>query len=166
MYTCEQALVWICAVVNQKGGVEKTAVTLGLASALRQRGRKVLVVDMDPQANAIAGLGVTGEPETLTIGDALAAPAPGIAADVITATGWGEAIASIPADAAGTPTRVLGLPRLPYGRRAGPTQWPGRVAGRNLTPRPLTPISASISGTGRTPRAQRSGAGSVGRPRR
>jgi len=98
VYTCEQALVWICAVVNQKGGVGKTAVTLGLASALRQRGRKVLVVDMDPQANAIAGLGVTGEPETLTIGDALAAAAPGIAADDITATGWGEAIACIPAD--------------------------------------------------------------------
>ena len=48
----------ILAVVNQKGGVGKTTVALGLASAAMMRGRRALVVDMDPQANATTGLGV------------------------------------------------------------------------------------------------------------
>ena len=43
------------AVVNQKGGVGKTTVSLGLASAGSRAGRRVLVVDLDPQANATTG---------------------------------------------------------------------------------------------------------------
>lgn len=46
------------AVVNQKGGVGKTTVVLGLASAASARGSDVLVVDLDPQGNATTGLGV------------------------------------------------------------------------------------------------------------
>ena len=46
------------ALANQKGGVGKTATTLGLASAISHRGGRALVVDMDPQANATEGLGV------------------------------------------------------------------------------------------------------------
>jgi len=46
------------AVVNQKGGVGKTATVLGLASVIaQQRDRRVLVVDLDPQANVTAGFG-------------------------------------------------------------------------------------------------------------
>jgi len=46
------------AVVNQKGGVGKTTVTINLAAAFTEAGRKVLVVDLDPQGHATEGLGL------------------------------------------------------------------------------------------------------------
>lgn len=48
----------VVALVNQKGGVGKTSTTVNTAAALAGCGRRVLVVDMDPQANATSALGV------------------------------------------------------------------------------------------------------------
>jgi len=87
------------AVVNQKGGVGKTTVTLGLASAARARGHRVLVVDLDPQAASTWVLGVDPTTVTRTIGDVLAAPRGGAAKSAIVGTSWGHLVDVIPASA-------------------------------------------------------------------
>jgi chromosome partitioning protein len=75
MSTTKEANGVIYAIANQKGGVGKTTTTLNLGAALHERGRRVLLVDWDPQASLTVALGINPESVEQTIYDALMASA-------------------------------------------------------------------------------------------
>lgn len=100
----------IVAILNQKGGVGKTTVTLGLASAAAAAGHRVLVVDLDPQGSSTWVLGVDPAEVERSAAEVLGrAPA----STAIIASAWGDEVSVLPAsprllerDHGGNPTRL------------------------------------------------------------
>ena len=103
----------VLAVVNQKGGVGKTTTAVNLGSYLAHHGNKVLVVDLDPQANATAGLGVAVSEKQPTLYEVLIGQAKVSNAAVRTRIGNLALVPSTP-DLAGGAIELMDQPYREY----------------------------------------------------
>lgn len=86
----------IISISSLKGGVGKTSITLGLASAARAARIPTLVVDMDPHADASTGLGASKDAVTVDLGTMLGKPKKFDLADHVLPAGWAENESTMP----------------------------------------------------------------------
>ena len=96
----------IIAVVNQKGGVGKTTTSVNLTASLTDLGKKVLLCDFDPQANATSGLGLDKRKLRKSVYDAVVNQVP--VQEVIAHTNYGDVLPAT-ADLAGAAVELISM---------------------------------------------------------
>ena len=101
----------IIAVVNQKGGVGKTTTAVNLTATVHDLGKKVLLCDFDPQANASSGLGVDKRKIRHSVYDVIINDTP--AADAVVQTKFGDVLPSSP-DLAGAAVELISMDNPNY----------------------------------------------------
>ena len=101
----------IIAVVNQKGGVGKTTTAVNLTAALTEAGKRVLLCDFDPQANATSGMGLDKRKVSHSVYDVVINDTP--VTEAIIQTDFGYVLPSA-ADLAGAAVELLSMPDPNY----------------------------------------------------
>ena len=101
----------IIAVVNQKGGVGKTTTAVNLTAALTEAGKKVLLCDFDPQANATSGLGINKRKVHKTVYDVVVNDTS--TEEALVQTPYGDVIPAS-ADLAGAAVELISLPEANF----------------------------------------------------
>ena len=101
----------IIAVVNQKGGVGKTTTAVNLTAALTEAGKRVLLCDFDPQANATSGMGLDKRKVHHSVYDVIINEVP--VTDAIVSTEFGHVLPSA-ADLAGAGVELITMPDPNY----------------------------------------------------
>ena len=96
----------VIAVVNQKGGVGKTTTAVNLTAALKALGRRVLLCDFDPQANASSGLGIDKRKIRYSVYDAVVNEV--AVKEIIQTTPYGDVLPST-ADLAGAAVELISM---------------------------------------------------------
>ena len=102
----------IIAVANQKGGVGKTTTSVNLSAAFAEMGKRVLLIDCDPQGNATSGLGIEKDGLELSIYDALINDTP--MEEIILQTQFGLDMVPSVMDLAGAEVELVNLDDKQY----------------------------------------------------
>jgi cellulose biosynthesis protein BcsQ len=131
------------ALVNQKGGVGKTTVTLGLASAAWAAGHRVLVVDLDPQGSATWVLGLDPTDVEQSAAEVLSSGRPGSAGKAVVTSAWGEEVDVVPAS-----PRLSGRDTVPGSLRRLATALDGVASGYDAVLIDCAPSLGALTRTG------------------
>ncbi|MGW3399941.1 ParA family protein [Streptomyces hydrogenans] len=126
--------------VNNKCGVGKSTTTVRLAEALAKEGKRVLVVDMDPQGNASSMLGWVWDPaqQQPTISHAIQAAADGAARTVIQPIAWDAPTPSASRSPRPPSTWRAGCPRPVSPAPGAASTWPSTASTPTSTTRSST----------------------------